>query len=181
MKINVGSQNAVKIAAVHNTVALYPELLPDPHIVGVDVAVAEFGHPKNIEESVQGAIDRARRAFKDCVLSIGLEGGLIAVPHSTSGYLEVGVCAIFDGEHEYLGFSPAFEFPKPVVDMILQGEGDASVAFKKLGLTEHDKLGAVKGGIIGMLTNGRMGREDFTKYSIMMALIHLEQAEIYPR
>lgn len=48
-----------------------------------------------------------------------------------------------------------------------------------LGLTHEEKLGAVPGGIIGFLTNGRLTREDFTKYSIIMALIQLEKPEFF--
>jgi inosine/xanthosine triphosphatase len=179
MKINVGSQNKGKVAAVRDTVALYPNLFPDAEVTGVDVQVELYGHPKNIEETVAGAIERARQAFVDCAYSVGLEGGLIEVPHTVSGYMEVGACAIYDGKRFVLGLSPAFEWPKRVNDMILQGEGDASVAFKKLGFTEHEKIGAVAGGIIGFLTDGRMPREDFSKYSIMMAIVQLEKAALY--
>jgi non-canonical (house-cleaning) NTP pyrophosphatase len=37
----------------------------------------------------------------------------------------------------------------------------------------------VSGGIIGHLTDGKLTREDFTKYSIIMALVQLERPELY--
>lgn len=179
MKLNVGTTNAVKIAAVKDAVALYPNLFPEVEIVGVEVNVDLYGHPKDLKETVEGAIERARQAFRDCDYSFGLEGGLMEVPYSKSGYMEVGVCAIYDGKEFYVGLSPAFEWPAQVTEMILRGEADASQAFKRLGYTHHEKLGAVPGGMIGFLTDKKMTREDFTKYSIMMALVRLEKAELY--
>ena len=64
-------------------------------------------------------------------------------------------------------------------ELIREGKADGSQAVRQLGITEHEKIGATNGGISGMLTNGRLPREDFTKYSIMMALIQLEKPELY--
>lgn len=179
MKINVGSKNKTKIQAVNDAVMLYPNLFPDAEIVGMEVQVEEFGHPKSIKETVEGAIERAKKVFDNCDYSVGLEGGLIEVPYTKTGYMEVGACAIYDGKNFYLGLSPAFEWPLKVNEMIISGEADASQAFYKLGLTEHEKLGAIDGGIIGHLTGQKLTREEFTKYSIMMALVQLERPELY--
>jgi len=179
MRIHVGSKNQTKLQAVRDAVLLYPKLFVLPEISGVDVSVELFGHPKNLEETVAGAVERARSAFGNCDYSFGLEGGLMAVPYSKSGFMETGACAIYDGKQIYLGLSPAFEWPKKVTKMILDGKADASQAFKRLGFTTHEKLGAVKGGIIGVLTNERMARENFMEYSIMMAVIQIEKAEFF--
>ena len=179
MKIHIGSKNPTKIQAVKDALVLYPYLFPKPEFFGVDIDVELFGHPKSLEETVEGAIDRAKKAFQNCDFSFGLEGGLMAVPHTNSGYMEVGACAIYDGKEMYLGLSPAFEWPKNVTDLIIQNKADASQALKQVGFTNHEKLGAVKGGAIGRLTDYKMTREDFTKYSIMMALVRLDKKEIY--
>ena len=179
MKIAVGSKNQLKLQAVKDTLVLYPNLFPNPDIEGVDVAVPLFGHPKNIDETVSGAITRAKKAYGDCEYSFGVEGGLMEVPHTKTGYMEVNACAIFDGKEIYVGLGPAFEWPRPVTELIIKGEADASQAFKQLGFTHHEKLGVVSGGITGFLTNQRLTREDFIRYSIIMALIHLEKKELY--
>src|SRR5258708_2035573 len=140
MKIHVGSQNKTKIQAVRNAVALYPRLFPQAEIMGIDVSVELFGHPKNLNETVAGAIERAKKAFKKCTYSFGLEGGLMEVPYSKTGFMEVGACAIYDGKTMHLGLSPAYEWPKEVTKMILSGKTDASHAFKQLGYTQHEKL-----------------------------------------
>jgi inosine/xanthosine triphosphatase len=179
MKINVGSKNKTKIRAVQDSVKLYPRLFIEPEIVGIDVEVDLFGHPKSFDGTVKGAIDRAKSAYNNCNYSFGLEGGLIEVPLSKSGFMEIGACAVYDGKNIHLGLSPAFEWPTTVTKMILNGKTDASQAFKQLGYTKHEKLGSVDGGAIGLLTNNRLTREDFTKYSIIMALIQLEKPVLY--
>jgi inosine/xanthosine triphosphatase len=179
MNISVGSKNVTKVKAVQDTVALYPVLFPEPLVTGMDVEVGLFHHPKNIEETVRGAIERAKKSFVNCTYSFGLEGGLFEVPYSKSGYMEIGACAIFDGKNTYLGLSPAFEWPEKVTQLITADLADASQAFNQLGLTEQVKLGAQEGGILGLLTGGRLTREDQTKYSIIMALIQLEKPEYF--
>lgn len=178
MKINIGSKNKTKIQAVTDAVLSYPNLFPNAEVAGVDVNIELFGHPKNLQETIDGAIARAKQAFVDCEYSFGLESGLMEVPHSKSGFMEVGACAVYDGKHICIGLSPAFEWPIEVTKYILDGKGDASKAFKELGLSHHEKIGNKEGGA-GFLTNNRMTREDFTKYGIIMALIQLEKPELY--
>ena len=179
MKITVGSKNQTKLAAVKEAIALYPALFPDARVEGVDITIPEFGHPKSIEETMRGAQERAKAAFRDCDYSFGLEGGLIKVPGSRTGFMETNFCVIYDGKQFYYGLGPSFEWPKKVTEVILSGKGDASAAFKQLGLTSHEKQGAVAGGNLGALTKGRVPREEQVKQSIMMALIQLEHPALY--
>lgn len=179
MKIKVGSKNKTKIQAVVDAVKLYPNLFAAAEVEGVDVQVEVFGHPKNLEESLAGAIKRAKDAFIDCDYSFGLEGGLMKVPFTKTGYMEVGACAIYDGKTIHLGLSPGFEWPTKVNELIIGGQADASQAFKQLGYTEKEKLGSEEGGIVGFLTDQKLTREQYTKYSIIMALIQLEKPDLY--
>ncbi len=179
MKIHVGSQNKTKVQSVKDAMELYKDIFVDPEVIGIEVEVELFGHPKSIQETVSGAMARAEKAFADCDFSFGLESGLIEVSNSKTGYMEVCACAIYDGKNMTLGLSPAFEWPKEVIKYIVEGKGDASKAFKDLGLTEHEKLGAEDGGIVGFLSKGRMPREDYTKYAIIMAMIQIEQSHMY--
>lgn len=176
MKINVGSTNPTKVAAVAESGAEYP-LLQNAEVLGVDAGVDLYGHPKTLGEVVEGAIDRAKKVFKDCDYSFGLEGGLMAVPHSKTGYMEVGACAIYDGKEFHLGLSPAYEWPKKVTELILSGL-DGSQALKAAGITDHEKVGTVHGGI-WYLSGGKMDRKEYTKLSIRMAMVHLENPQYY--
>jgi inosine/xanthosine triphosphatase len=179
MKVHVGSKNKTKIQAVKDALVLYPNLFPNPQIKGIDVTVELFGHPKNLQETIEGAIQRAKQAFTNCDISFGIEGGLLEVPYTRTGFMETGICAIYDGKNIYLGMGPAYEWPPEVIKLIRSGKADGSKAFKDLGYTHHEKLGAEKGGITGFLTHGRLTRENFTAYSVIMALIQVERPQLY--
>jgi inosine/xanthosine triphosphatase len=178
MKLNVGSKNQVKIAAVQEAVLLYPEQFSNPEVIPVEVAIEEFGHPKSLEETIKGAMDRAKAAFGDCSYSFGIEGGLMAVPYTKTGFMEVGVCAIYDGKDFHLGLSSAFEWPKKVFDLIVNKGLDGSQAAREAGLTTHEKIGATER-IISLLTKGKANRKDKTKDSVIMALTHLLNPELF--
>lgn len=178
MKIHVGSTNTTKIKAVKDATLLYPHLFPQPEIIGVAVAVPLLGHPKNLAQTIDGAKDRAKKAFFGAQFSFGIEGGLMEVPGTKTGFMEVGACAIYDGKDFFIGLSPAFEWPKSVTDMIITGKADASTAFRKLGLTKEKKLGATEGGIISFLTDKRLTRELCTIQAIISALIYLDKPQL---
>ena len=135
-----------------------------------------YGHPKNIQEVVDGAIDRAKKAQVGNDYGFGIESGLLAVPHTKSGYVEVAACVIYNGAQTHLGLSPGFEWPKKVIDGILNKGLDGSQAVKDAGLTSQEKVGENEG-IIGILTRARMSRTQYNKAAIMMALTHLEFPE----
>ena len=179
MKVHVGSKNKTKVNGVKEALSLYPKLFPEAVVEGIDVQIELFGHPKNLDEVMRGARDRAEQAFTGADYSFGIESGLVPTPHSRTGYLEVAACVIYDGKQHAVGFAPAFEWPKKVLNAILNEGMDASTAFKKLGMTEHEKLGAMDGGMCGFFTKGRFTREEQTRASIIMALIQLENPEMY--
>jgi inosine/xanthosine triphosphatase len=178
MKLNVGSKNQTKLIAVKEAVALYPDIFPNAEVISIVVNVEEFGHPKSLDETIKGAIDRAKAAFVDCSYSFGIEGGLMAVPYTKTGFMEVGVCAIYDGKECYLGLSSAFEWPPKVFDMIVNHNKDGSQAVREAGLTKHEKVGAA-GGVISVLSHDKANRKDKTIDSIVMAMIHLQNPELY--
>lgn len=177
MKVGVGSKNKTKVDAVRETLLDYP-LFTGADVICVEVQIEEFGHPKSMEETVAGAIERARQAYVNNEYGFGIEGGLIEVPYSKSGYMGVAVCAIYDGEKTHLGLSPAYEWPAKVIDGILNKGLDGSQAMKAAGITQEEKLGANKG-FIDIVTNGRMDRTAINKAAITMALVHLEYPEYY--
>lgn len=176
MKLALGSQNKTKFAGVQAALLLYPEIFPDPELVAVDVSVEEFGHPRNLDETVRGAIDRAKAAYGDCAYSFGIEGGLMAVPHTKTGFMEVGACAIYDGKAFHIGLSPAFEWPAAALDLILNHGLDGSQAVRQIGLSDAAKIGEA-GGIISLLTQGKVTREEQTRDSVIMAMTQLLRPE----
>lgn len=175
MKIGVGSKNKTKIDAVTEILRDYP-MFCDAEVEGVDVQIEQFGHPKSLEETVAGAVDRAKQAHKNRDYGFGIESGLMKVPQTKSGYMEFTACAIFDGKQIHLGLSQAYEWPKAVLDGILNKGLDGSQAMKAAGLTHHEKLGE-REGFVGLFTKGRTNRTEYNKAAVIMALIHLENPE----
>lgn len=88
-------------------------------------------------------------------------------------YMDASICAIYDGEKYYIGFSPSFEYPQKVVDRVLQGE--------ELGLMEDIFGSTAKGrkGAIGVLTAGRVYRDELEEYAVIMALTKIVSKDVY--
>lgn len=177
MKINVGSKNSVKVESVKEVLGEYDDF-KNSLVFGIESDSMVNDQPKSIDETIRGAINRAKNCFKDCNFSFGIESGLIKVPETKTGFMDITACAIYDGDKIHLGLSSAFEYPIKVTKMVLDGDINISEAFFKQGLTENPKIGSAEGAI-GFLTKGRILRKDYTKQAIYMALIHLENPELY--
>jgi inosine/xanthosine triphosphatase len=175
MKVGIGSINKTKVAAVQELLKDYP-LFYNAEVEGVDVKIQLYGHPKSLKETVDGAIDRAKQAQHNHDYGFGIESGLMQVPKTKTGYMEVAVCAIFDGKQIHMGLSQAYEWPKKVLDKILNEGLDGSQAMKAAGITNKDKLGEHEG-FVGIFAKGRINRTEFNKGAIMMALMHLENPD----
>ncbi|EKD43916.1 MAG: protein of unknown function DUF84 [uncultured bacterium] len=177
MKVNIGSKNEVKIKSVVETLKNYP-MFSGVEVVGVEVLSPEFGMPKTLSETIGGAKQRAKDAFVDCDYSFGIETGLMPVVESKTGFMVVTICAIFDGINYHLGSTPLFEFPKKVIELIVNNNLDGSQAYKASGLTNENKIGSSEGAVYD-LTKGRTNRKEFTKQAVMTALIHLENPSLF--
>lgn len=169
----VGSKNNVKVDAVREMIADYPHL-KDAEVLSFETVSGVSNQPKSLEETVQGAINRAENIFKDCDYSFGIESGLMAVPKTKTGYMDVCVCAIYDGKECHLGLSSAWEAPREVTKYIMEDGLDMNDAALKAGLTENVNVGASEG-LVGIVTKGRLNRKEYTKEAIRTALIHLEK------
>lgn len=174
MKIIVGSKNQAKINAVSEILHEYPHLT-DAEVSGAEAPSGVPDQPKSLEETVRGAKNRAKAIFNGGDYSIGIESGLMHVPGSKSGYMDVCVCAIYDGTEFHIGLSSAWEFPDvSTTDLMIKEGLDMSQAINKAGMTKNPQIGSAEGAI-GILTKGRMDRKEYTKQALRTALIHLEQ------
>lgn len=110
-----------------------------------------------------------------CSFGVGIEAGMFSVPEVETKYMDSSICAIYDGERYYIGFSPSFEYPQTVVDRTLQGE--------EIGYMEDVFGNTAKGrkGAIGVLTNGRVYRDELEEYAVIMALTKIVSKEIYKK
>lgn len=173
MKLNVGSKNPVKVQALEEIILDYP-YLKDAELTSIETVSGVSDQPKSLEETVQGAMNRAKSSFSDCQYSFGIESGLMAVPNTKSGYMDVCVCAIFDGSEYHLGLSSAWEAPKEVTKLMINDGLDMNDAAHRSGFTNNPKVGAAEG-LVGIMTKGRLTRKEYTKEAIRTALIHVDK------
>jgi inosine/xanthosine triphosphatase len=172
MIIKIASQNQIKVEALREIIQDYPDL-KIANVVAVSVPSEVSDQPKSLKETISGAMNRSRNAFSDCQFSFGLESGLMAVPFTKTGYMDVCVCSIFDGSNYHLGLSSAWEAPTKVVDYMVNEGLDMNDAAFKAGLTKDKKIGSAEG-LVGIVTKGRLTRKSYTKEAIRTALIHID-------
>lgn len=172
MKIKIGSVNKIKVEALREILQDYSHLR-DAVISAADILSDIADQPKSLEETIQGAMNRAKNAFYDCMYSFGIESGLMAVPNTKTGFMDVCACAIFDGNEYHLGLSSAWEAPKQVVRYMIDEGLNMNDAALKAGLTKNPTIGSAEG-LVGIMTKGRLTRKEYTKEAIRTALIHLE-------
>jgi len=114
-----------------------------------------------------------RKIDGTCNFGVGIEAGMYEVLEVETGYMDASICAIYDGEKFYIGFSPSFEYPKTVVERVLKGE--------ELGYMEDIFGNTAKGrkGAIGVLTSGRVYRDELEEYAVIMALTKIVSKDVY--
>ena len=173
MKIVVASKNPVKLKATQN---ILEKIYPAVEVEDRDVDSGVPDQPIGLEVTVQGAINRAKNAFSpDFDLSVGIESGLLEVPHSITGYLDLQWCAIYDGEKITLGVSAGFEYPPLVIEQVLGGKEVGDVMDQVTGV---DKLGQ-KTGAVSHLTQGMLDRTGNTEQCVLMAMVPRMNEGVY--
>ncbi|MFA5854170.1 MAG: inosine/xanthosine triphosphatase [Patescibacteria group bacterium] len=173
MKIYVGSLNPAKVEAVREALSDYP-LFANCEVVGFEASSGVSEQPKSLDETMRGAITRAKHAWQEGGVGFGLESGLMQVPHTETGHMDVCVCAIWDGQKHVTGISSAWECPPEITKMMIEDGMDMQEAFYRSGRTDDPKIGSSIGAI-GLLTEGRIDRKAYTKQAIHMAMIHLKK------
>ena len=188
----VGTKNKCKVAAVVAVANSIPPLAgsnAQVHSYGVSSGIPD--QPLTLEVTRTGAINRARAAFLEArkaapkdssttVLAVGIESGLFYPDGETGRAFDVCVCmATTDGETFNMGLSCAFEIPAPVMVFVKEGM-DLSQACNAAGLTTDVNLGE-NGGLIGILSKGRVTRQMYTEQALQMALFFVENEELYRR
>ena len=177
MKINIGTKSPVKIKAIEKTISGY-QLFSNVKIKALQVNSEVSNQPKSLKETIRGAKNRALNAFFECNYSFGIESGIMKVPETKTGYMNVTACAIYDGSQYHLGLASCFECPKEVVKLVLENGLEISDASRKIGLTAKKKVGYEEG-TIGLLTHGRLCSVEYYEHAVVNALIHLQNTGLY--
>jgi len=173
MKVVVGSKNPVKVKATKNVLEkLYGEVEIDSADVDSQVPSQPFG----IDQTIEGAINRAKNAYNsDYDLGVGIESGLMETPHTITGYIDLQWCAIYDGEKVTIGVSAGFEYPPTVIKEVLGGKEVGDVMDEVTGV---DNLGE-KTGAISYFTKGLLDRTGNTEQCVLMAIVPLINMDLY--
>lgn len=155
-----------------------PSLLKILEVEGVQVDSGVSDQPLSLEETIRGAKTRAKLAFQDCKYSIGLESRIMHLPESEEKYMDICICAIYDGRRYHIGTSCGYRLPNDVSYSMIDEGLNLNQAMKKHGITVNPRHGAAEGSV-GLLTNGRIYRKEHCKQALITALISLEKSEIY--
>lgn len=175
--IAVGSTTPPKVEAVKEIAKDYP-ILAQAQVVPIAVKSGVTDQPLSLEETILGAKNRALGAFQKCEgchLSFGIESGLMQAPGTQTGYFNISVCSIYDGKNHHIGLSTGFEVPASILKLVLEKKIDLNQACYEAGITDKARVGAEEG-LIGILTNGRVTRQQYSRECIATALIQLEHA-----
>lgn len=138
-KIIIGSLNPAKVDAVRRA-------FPDDDVVGMAVESGVSEQPTSDEETLQGAINRAKQAKRYGDIGIGLEGGVAYTPY---GLFLVNYGALVDEEGQcYVAGGLRIPLPDAIKEGLERGLelGDVMDAFTKKKGVKHDE------GAIGVFT-----------------------------
>ncbi len=173
MLVAVGSRNPVKVAAAR---AGFGDSLGAMEAVGVDAASGVAAQPMGDDETIQGAVNRARGALEAvpaAAMAVGLEGGVVEV----GGALYCCAwCAILD-RFGRLGLASTgrCELPPPVAALI-RGGMELGEADDRIFGRSNSKQGE---GAVGILTRGRIDRASFYSPAVTMALARFLNAPAF--
>ncbi|MBI2102657.1 inosine/xanthosine triphosphatase [Candidatus Woesearchaeota archaeon] len=171
MNINIGTDNPTKIQALTEVIQEY-DLLCAAMVIPSRVDSGVGDQPLTLDQTMLGAQNRAKAAYRNCHFSVGIESGFLEAPLANGGLMEVTVCAVYDGKNVHYGFSSGFNCPEDILAFVKQGKNLNDAAYLA-GYTPNPEVGKAEG-IIGVLTRGRVTRKEYTKQALRMALIHVE-------
>jgi inosine/xanthosine triphosphatase len=109
----------------------------DLHSCDVDSGVA--AQPIGLEMIVSGAKNRAFSAYNSGKydLAFGIESGIFSVPYTKSGYMDTSCCVIYDGGNYHIGFSSCFEYPKKMIESIMNDGKEICDIAIDMGFAAH--------------------------------------------
>lgn len=152
MKIIIGSKNRAKVAAVKKAFHKY-----DCAIIAVEVASRVSKQPLTDEETVTGALNRAKGALLQQAgqIGIGLEGGVVRFRNDLY-VCNWGALVCKNISEPIIAGGARFKLPKQIATQIYAGQELGPVLAKYV---YENKL-AKDDGAVGVFTKGLLGRTD---------------------
>jgi inosine/xanthosine triphosphatase len=176
MRVAIGSTNPAKVDAVRE---VFQEIYSELEVIPLEVDSGVPDQPVGLEETVKGAINRAKQAIAktDADFGVGIEAGLYPVPGTLTGYMDVQFCAVVDRKGKItLGHGPGFEYPPGMIRRVFEEGVEVGIA---MGELVNDPELKRKIGAIGVLTHGRLVRKELNKLAVLMALVPRLNPEWY--
>ncbi|MBM7554922.1 DUF84 family protein [Thalassobacillus pellis] len=148
-QIYIGSQNPAKINSVKN-------VFPDFSVEGVMVESKVSAQPFSDEETMEGAINRARECakMKKSVFGLGLEGGVMEIEDEL--YLCNWGALIDTQENLYMASGARIPLPDKIKNELEKGRELGDVMDEYAEKQEIRK----REGAIGIFTNAAINREE---------------------
>jgi len=171
--VTLGSKNPAKFEGVKRA---FTRFFND---VSVKTSEVDSGVPDQPfdNDTVKGAINRALKAYEseECDFGVGVEAGLFRNNFTLTGYLDIQVAAVYDGNRICIGYGPGFEYPEKVLRPVLGGSEVGKVMEAVTGIKDLGK----KQGAIGYLTKNAVTRTELTEIAVIMALIPFLNRKLY--
>lgn len=143
--------------------------------------------PIGLKTILTGAINRAKyslnfiideKKIKTNIFGVGIEAGLVEIPYSRTGYMDFQFCALINEARQIsLGAGIAFEYPKFIVNQILQDpEKEIGDIIGKLANNENLKN---ETGAISFLSKNTLTRKEILSKAVISALLPFINADLY--
>lgn len=182
MKVIVASENPVKVRAVGRALDQRPDLPYQRRSIVPLASVSSVPEQPSGPETAQGAVNRVNhlREQHAADMYVGIESGLFLM-RPGGPVMDFCVVYLWTPNGESFGTSSGFMLPLKVQTQFLDETGafrpdlgsyTLDHALKDLGLTENPRLG-YDIGLVGLLSEGRITREDYTFEAVRNALLGL--------
>jgi inosine/xanthosine triphosphatase len=176
MHFRLGSLNPVKKEALFQALEESGRF-PDIRIHALSLPSGVPDQPIGLESTLTGARNRARAAWSpEVFFGVGIESGLVEVPLTRTGYMNLTACVLFDGKNFFTGLGPAFELPGEITRRVVEEGMELDAAVQAAGFSANPRIGYSEG-LIGILTRNVVTRLIYTKPAVHMALAALPEAE----
>lgn len=174
-KIAVGSVNPVKIEAVRLAFKkVWPE--KDWETEGVEVSSGVADQPMSDEETIEGAVNRAKAALEiipEAEYGVGLEGGLQQVGNY---WFDCGWVAVVSRQGDVgIGSSIKMITPPKMMEKISQGM-ELGLVIDEIFGTENSRQAE---GHFGLMTKGVISRTKGYTDGVIAALVRFIQPEVF--
>jgi inosine/xanthosine triphosphatase len=168
MNIVVGSTNPVKVGAVEEAFKRY---FPDCSVIGHEAKSGVSEQPRSEEETINGAINRAKNSIGANDYGVGVEGGVCVINNKM---FDCAWVAIIDKTGE-IGLSGGlyFELPKKIADKISAG-GELGPIMNEMTGEENVKQ---KMGAIGIFSKGQLDRKQAYVQIVLSAMVKFVSPE----